>query len=129
MAAKVSDKTAAWELARELARIDSSDPGAYEGEIEAHIKGLVEEHLDALSCGALDAVKIDELEALSWRRNLMVTVPGTSDEPRLVYICHMDTVKLGDGWSDGTDPLGGLVRGVLYRLHRNRCYHRHLRQS
>ena len=105
-----SNKTGAWELARELVRIDSSDPGAYEGEIEAHIKGLVEDRLAALGSDVLGAVKIDELEVLPGRRDLMVTVPGTSDEPRLVYICHMDTVKLGDGWDEDIDPLGGLVR-------------------
>ena len=42
--------------------------------------------------------RLQELEVLPGRRNLMVTVPGQSDEPRLVYICHMDTVTLGDGW-------------------------------
>ena len=37
------DKDFAWRLAQELVRIDSSDPGAYEDEIERHIKALVEE--------------------------------------------------------------------------------------
>lgn len=32
------DKDFAWRLAQELVRIDSSDPGAYEDEIERHIK-------------------------------------------------------------------------------------------
>ena len=40
----------------------------------------------------------------------MVTVPGMGDEPRLVYICHMDTVTLGDGWDADTPPLGATVR-------------------
>ena len=40
----------------------------------------------------------------------MVTIPGTTDEPRLVFICHMDTVTLGDGWDDDIDPLSGLIR-------------------
>ena len=105
----------AWRLARELVMIDSSDPGAYEGKIEAFIKGLVEERVTASDAFALAAVKVEELEALPGRRNLMVTVPGTSDEPRLVYICHMDTVTLGDGWDKNLDPLGGAVRdGKLY---------------
>ena len=34
--------------------------------------------------------------------NLMITVPGASGEARLVYICHMDTVTLGDGWNADT---------------------------
>lgn len=70
------DKDFAWRLAQELVRIDSSDPGAYEDEIERHIKALVEEQLAQLSHPALDAVQIAELEVLPGRRNLMVTVPG-----------------------------------------------------
>lgn len=86
------DTDFAWRLTQGLVRIDSSDPGAYEGEIERHIKALVEERLAQLSHPVLDAVQVEELEVLPGRRNLMVTVPGLSDEPRLVYICHMDTV-------------------------------------
>lgn len=40
----------------------------------------------------------------------MITVPAVSDEARLVYICHMDTVTLGDGWDTGIPPLGAIVR-------------------
>lgn len=109
------DEEYAWRLAQELVRIDSSDPGAYEGEIERFIKAVVEERLAQLNHPVLDAVQIAELEVLPGRRNLMVTVPGASDDPRLVYICHMDTVTLGDGWDAGTPPLGATVRdGKLY---------------
>lgn len=104
------DKDLAWRLAQELVRIDSSDPGAYEGEIEQHIKGLVEAYIAKLDLPALGAAEVRELEVLPGRRNLMVTVPGLSDEPRLVYICHMDTVTLGDGWDAGIPPLGAIVR-------------------
>lgn len=104
------DEDFAWRLAQELVRIDSSDPGAYEGEIEHFIKGLIEQQLAQLDSPVLDAVQIAELEVLPGRRNLMVTVPGSSDEPRLVYICHMDTVTLGDGWDADIAPLGAVVR-------------------
>lgn len=104
------DKDFAWRLAQELVRIDSSDPGAYEDEIERYIKALVEERLARLNHPALDAMRVEEIEVLPGRRNLMVTVPGLSDEPRLVYICHMDTVTLGDGWDAGIPPLGAIVR-------------------
>ncbi len=104
------DEDFAWRLAQDLVKIDSSDPGAYEGEIEHFIKRLVEQRLAQFDCPALDAVQIEELEVLPGRRNLMVTVPGLSDEPRLVYICHMDTVTLGDGWDADTPPLGAIVR-------------------
>ena len=104
------DEDFAWRLAQDLVKIDSSDPGAYEGEIEQHIKGLVEAYIAKLDSPALDAAEVRELEVLPGRRNLMVTVPGLSDEPRLVYICHMDTVTLGDGWDAGIPPLGAIVR-------------------
>ena len=104
------DEDFAWRLAQDLVKIDSSDPGAYEGEIEQHIKGLVEAYIAKLDSPVLDAAEIRELEVLPGRRNLMVTVPGMSDEPRLVYICHMDTVTLGDGWDADTPPLGATVR-------------------
>ena len=104
------DEDFAWRLAQDLVKIDSSDPGAYEGEIEQHIKGLVEAYIAKLDSPALDAAEVRELEVLSGRRNLMITVPGVSDEAQLVYICHMDTVTLGDGWEADTPPLGAVVR-------------------
>lgn len=104
------DEDFAWRLAQELVRIDSSDPGAYEDEIERFIKRLIEQQLAQLDSSALDAVQIEELEVLPGRRNLMITVPAISDEARLVYICHMDTVTLGDGWEADTPPLGAIVR-------------------
>lgn len=104
------DEDFAWRLAQELVRIDSSDPGAYEDEIERFIKRLIEQQLAQLDSSALDAVQIEELEVLPGRRHLKVTVPGQSDEPRLIYICHMDTVTLGDGWDADIEPLGAVVR-------------------
>lgn len=103
------DEDFAWRLAQELVRIDSSDPGAYEDEIERFVKALVEAQLERLSHPVLHAVQIEELEVLPGRRKLMITVPGVSDEARLVYICHMDTVTLGDGWDANTPPLGAVV--------------------
>ena len=104
------DEDFAWRLAQDLVKIDSSDPGAYEGEIEQHIKGLVEAYIAKLDSPVLNAAEIRELEVLPGRRNLMITVPGASDEARLVYICHLDTVTLGDGWDADTPPLGATVR-------------------
>ena len=104
------DEDFAWRLAQDLVKIDSSDPGAYEGEIEHFIKRLIEQQLAQLDSPALYAVLIKELEVLPRRRNLMITVPGAGDEARLVYICHMDTVTLGDGWDADTPPLGATVR-------------------
>lgn len=106
-----SNEDAAWKLARELVQIDSSDPGAYEGEIERHIRAWLRRRIDNLPESLASRVSIDELEVLPGRTELMATIPGVTDEPRLVFICHMDTVTLGDGWDDDIDPLSGLVRG------------------
>lgn len=105
-----SNEDAAWKLARELVKIDSSDPGAYEGEIERHIRAWLRQRIEKLPESLASRVLIDELEVLPGRTELMATIPGTTDEPRLVFICHMDTVTLGDGWDDDIDPLSGLVR-------------------
>lgn len=74
------DKDFAWRLAQDLMKIDSSDPGAHEDEIEHYIKGLIEAYIAKLDSPVLDAAEIREL----------------------VYICHMDTVTLGDGWNADT---------------------------
>lgn len=63
------DEDFAWRLAQELVRIDSSDPGAYEDEIERYIKALVEAQLERLSHPVLHAVQVEELEVLPGRRN------------------------------------------------------------
>lgn len=104
---------AALEIARELVRIDSSDPGAYEGEVERWIKSWLEGRGAGIDC-----FELRELEALPGRRCLMAELVGTdSTLPRLVYSCHMDTVGLGDGWDagEGITPLCADVRdGRLY---------------
>jgi succinyl-diaminopimelate desuccinylase len=47
------------------------------------------------------------------RENLVASVPGSGERPRLVLLAHMDTVPIGDGWS--IDPLGGTMRtGRIY---------------
>ena len=74
------DEDFAWRLTQDLVKIDSTDPGAYEGEIERHIKGLVKAYVAKLDSPVLDAAEIRKVEVLPGRRNLMVTVPGVSDE-------------------------------------------------
>lgn len=105
------DDQFAWRLAAELVRIESTDPGTYEDAIEKHIKQLVERYVAALPDWLSEAIRTTEVEALPDRRDLMVRVAGTSDEPALIYSCHMDTVTLGDGWDDATPALGGVVAG------------------
>ena len=70
------DEDFAWRLAQELVKIDSSDPGAYELEIEQHIKDLVETYVAKLDSPVLDTAEIRELEVFPGRCNLMITVPA-----------------------------------------------------
>ncbi len=100
----------AWELTQQLVRINSTDPGAYEGEIEGFIKSWLEQRISELPTDLAKKVSITELEALPGRTELMASIPGASDEPRLVFVCHMDTVVLGSGWDEDIEPLGALVR-------------------
>ena len=101
----------AWQLAQQLVRIDSSNPGAQEDKIERYIKQLVEQRVSSMPTYLVKHISIKELEALPARRNLNVTVAGYGNAPNLVYICHMDTVTLGEGWNKDTPALGATVRG------------------
>ena len=107
-------------LAAELVRIDSSDPGAYEGELEHFVRAWLAPRVDAArAADGTPLATLEELEALPGRTCLRATIlaagaagagvagPGPAD---LTLCCHMDTVQLGDGWSNDTPALGGVVR-------------------
>jgi succinyl-diaminopimelate desuccinylase len=107
-------------LAAELVRIDSSDPGAYEGELEHFVRAWLAPRVDAATAtDGTPLATLEELEALPGRTCLRATIlaagaagagvasPGPAD---LTLCCHMDTVQLGDGWSVDTPALGGIVR-------------------
>ena len=104
-----------WELAGQLVRIDSSDPGAYEGEIEGWIYRWLKERIEEAAGAFKPQIRWEQKEVLPGRFNLMARIPGMEQGPALVYICHMDTVMLGDGWKDDTPALGAVVKdGRLY---------------
>ena len=90
--ARVIEDTAA------LVRIDSQNPGALEGACARWVH-------DRLSEAGLD---VHELAAADGRDDLLATVTGSGERPRLVLLAHMDTVPIGEGWT--VDPLGGQVR-------------------
>lgn len=116
----------AWELARQLVQMDSSDPGAYEGQIGDWIYGWFKNQILGAGLelreqpgGALGdqpgSVLLCREEVLPGRSNVMARIPGTKGGAALIYICHMDTVMLGDGWDEGKPPLGAVVQdGRLY---------------
>ena len=90
-------------LTQNLIRIDSTDPGAYEKTIGEYI-------FDRLSSLSVPVIK---KEVLPGRYNIMAKIQGETDDPALVYICHMDTVTIGDGWTK--DPFGAEVMdGKIY---------------
>ena len=93
----------AMELTMKLVRIDSTDPGACEGEIGTFIF----QYLKDLG------VPVRKKEVLPGRFNIMAKVEGEEDAPALVYICHMDTVTTGEGWT--VSPFGAeVIRGRIY---------------
>lgn len=105
----------AWELAGQLVAIDSSDPGAYEGRIEKWIANWLKEKISQYGGNLAQKIELREKEVLPGRFNLMARIPGKTDEPGLTYICHMDTVMLGDGWDEAAPALGAVVKdGKLY---------------
>lgn len=80
-----------------LIRIDSQNPGVQES-----------------ACGDWTASRIDEMglqvtrmPVQGKRENLLATVAGKQDAPRLVLLAHLDTVPIGGGWTK--DPLGGEI--------------------
>lgn len=90
-------------LTRSLIRIDSTDPGKYEKYIGDYI-------FDLLS--SLD-VPVIKKEVLPDRFNVMAKIQGETDDPALIYICHMDTVTVGEGWTK--EPFGAeIFDGKIY---------------
>lgn len=90
-------------LTETLVKIDSTDPGAYEKEIGEYIYRW----LSSLK------VPVQKKEVKDGRFNIMARIQGESGEPALVYICHMDTVTVGEGWTH--KPFGGeVLKGRIY---------------
>lgn len=122
MEEKRKEHLKAWELARSLVAIDSSDPGAYEETIGLWICRWLKERAGqagltvAQKEGEEGQVLICRREVLPGRYNVLARIQGRdSGLPALNYICHMDTVTLGDGWDPGIDPLGAMVKdGRMY---------------
>ncbi|WP_320671361.1 M20 family metallopeptidase [Patulibacter defluvii] len=83
---------------QQLVRIDSQSPGPQEAEVIAWLA----QRLDR------PGIRTRRQPVPGGGENLVFTVPGTGDAPRLVLSAHMDTVPVGDHWT--VDPLGGELR-------------------
>lgn len=84
-------------LTRKLVRIESTNPGVGEKNVEEFIK----EYL------SVPGIRITENEVFDGRRNLIAEITSyqfDKEAPALVLICHMDTVVVGKDWT--RDPFG-----------------------
>lgn len=98
------------EMLRRLIRIDSTNPGAYEGEMG----DFVEKYL------VKSGFSVTVREVRPGRCNVMGRLePAEAKErvPALVFLCHLDTVQVGDGWT--MDPFAG-----TFDREKNRIYGR-----
>ena len=110
------EKQEAWELAKQLVQIDSSDPGAYEEEIG----------YGGLQTGSrnrsqtLASWQTRSMRSCLWEAavcyNVRAKIPGKTEGPGLIYICHMDTVRCwGMAGYEDISPLGAMIRdGKMY---------------
>ncbi len=77
------------ELTKQLINIESTNPGKYETKIGEFVFSCLED------CGAF----LERSEVFPGRSNIRAVLPGKENEQALVFICHMDTVMKGDGWT------------------------------
>lgn len=90
-------------LTQKLVRIESTNPGAFEYKVSDFV-------YDFLAQTGADVLRH---EVKDGRCNIVATLKGEQSGPRLVYICHQDTVPLGDGWHH--DPLAAeIIDGRMY---------------
>lgn len=91
-------------LTRRMVGIESSNPGAYEGAMADFVAAWLEENTPA---------RVTRQPVLPGRENVIAALPGASRDHSLVYICHMDTMPVGEGW---TVPAleGKIIDGRLY---------------
>lgn len=86
-----------------LIRIDSQNPGIQEAKCTEWVGNkLADLGLDVTS---------QNVEGV--RENLIATIAGSGDAPRLVLLAHLDTVPIGSGWS--VDPFGAeIIDGKIF---------------
>lgn len=84
------------QLTSKLIQIKSMNPGSHEKEMEEAICSYLD--------GSGVAIEKDVVE--EERNNVIATIPGHNSISKMVFICHMDTVVLGNGWSK--EPLEGI---------------------
>ena len=91
-------------LTQELVRIESSDPGTYEGAVADFVWNWLRRETSA---------QLFREPVLDGRENVVARLPGQSREHDLTYICHMDTMPVGEGWKHPALE-GEITGGRLY---------------
>ena len=87
-------------LTRDLVRIESTNMGTFEGEISLFIEKWLKEN-------TYSEVVRDEFAP--GRFNVYATLKGKVSHPNLIYVAHMDTVPVGNGWT--RDPYDPVIEG------------------
>jgi len=91
------------ELTQEMVHIESTNPGTYEKELSAYVFDWLKK----------TGAKVEKQKVFADRYNIIATLDGAIQDPALVFICHMDTVPVGEGWK--YDPLGAnIIDGKMY---------------
>jgi len=85
--------------ARALIRIDSQNPGPFEGQCAEWIGNRLTDF------GLTPSRQSADLS----RSNIVAAIPGRGSASRLVLLAHMDTVPIGEGWT--YPPLGAVLAG------------------
>jgi len=97
------DKREAVALTQQLVQIESSNPGTYECAVADFIYNWFEE----------EGISVSRATVLPGRDNIIAKLEGAIDMPNLVYVCHMDTVPVGNGW-DNTSLDAEIINNKLY---------------
>ena len=87
-------------LTRQLVRIESSNPGAYEGAMAGFVYDWLRRHTSA---------EVFREPVHPGRDNIAAVLRGKSRVHNLTYICHMDTMPAGEGWD--YPPFGAEIAG------------------
>lgn len=87
------------QLTQDLVRIESCNPGPCEGAMGDFV-------FDWFQKQGIAVVR-DEVQP--GRNNIVAKLEGEIADPALVFICHMDTVPLGEDWT--SDPLDPWIQG------------------
>lgn len=92
------------QLTSKLVSIESTNKGTFEGAVGEFIQTWLKANTHA---------EVTTQEFLPSRFNVLATYKGQVAHPNLLYVCHMDTVPIGDGWT--CDPFQTTIRdGRMY---------------